>query len=187
MKCKGKEALGKTAKMIDTIKNMFKNDAVTGNGEKIKTFARDVMELKGNDTKAIETDIASKQVNIFKKILGIDLSGFKRRFESGYIRHTFNKHGAKSNDARPVTEEDFALYEDIVTNPNKISKSVTDDGKPAVVYVKKYDDKVYIVEEVREKTNGQHRLVFRNMFKNSLTHPDEAIRNPKYAGDLKFI
>jgi len=161
---------------------------VTKNAQEIKEFIDEARSLKGNETKNKVFNIAKEQVDTIKKALGIDLSRFKRVFESGYIKHAFKRHGQGSKDARPITDDDFLRYEDIVTYPDRVSKSVTDDGKPAIVSVKRYDDAVYVIEEVRATVNeNKNRLVFRTMFKSSVTNPDEAIRNIKKSDSLKFV
>jgi hypothetical protein len=193
--CKQKELLGKINDdgkglkwSAETPEGTSSSKVVTKNGQAILDFAREASALKGNDTKKIVLDIDKKQVNTIKEALGIDLSKFKRVFESGYIRHALKNHGKWSKDKKPITDDDFLRYEDIVTNPDRVSKSKTDDNKPAIVYVKRYDDAVYVVEELRATVDeNRNRLVFRTMFKNSLKTPDESIRNPKNAGELKFV
>ncbi|MDR2099676.1 MAG: hypothetical protein LBP40_02460, partial [Campylobacteraceae bacterium] len=57
----------------------------------------------------------------------------------------------------------------------------TNRGQKALTYVKKYDDKVYVVEEIRIK---RKTLAFFNMYKSSLTRPDESILSGQ---TLKFV
>jgi hypothetical protein len=47
--------------------------------------------------------------------------------------------------------------------------------------VKRYDDAIYVVEEIR---SGRKTLAFIDMYKSSLTHPDEKLLKDQ---DLKFV
>ncbi|MDR2081786.1 MAG: hypothetical protein LBP54_07890 [Campylobacteraceae bacterium] len=185
IKCFGKKALIRNKQILDNLgDNTEPKQPIpkTKNGERIREFVIKALKLQGNNKESIKIDVAPEQVTKIKNALNINLEGYSRVFESDYIKHDFKEHGLNSKDkARPITEDDFLRYEDIVTNPDRVAISFTDRGQRAITYVKKYDDKVYVVEEIRTKRKS---LAFFDMYKSSLTRPDESILNGQ---TLKFV
>ena len=62
---------------------------------------------------------------------------------------------------------------------DKIAKTKTADNLDAIMYLKKYDDNIYIVEEVRV---GKKTLVPKTMYKNKLGHNVETFGKKRWIG-----
>ncbi|MDR2099902.1 MAG: hypothetical protein LBP40_03615, partial [Campylobacteraceae bacterium] len=128
IKCFGKKSLMKSKRILDNLSDAAEPKQPipkTKNSEKIRGFVVKALKLK-DSKESINLEIAPEQVNKIKEALGINLDGYSRVFESDYIKHDFKEHGANSKDkVRPVSEDDFLLYEDIVTNPDKVAISFT--------------------------------------------------------------
>ncbi len=165
MDCHGKKGLGKQKKVLSN---------VIDSGAKIKEFVNQVKRLKGNDKKEIYVKAPDKTfISFVKDKMGFDLTGYKRKIDNYAVKHIFKKHATQKEKLRGqihITEDDFLFYDDIVTNYDKIAKShKTKIGRDAIIYMKKYEDTIYVIEEVRNK---HKELVPTTMYKTKATTPD---------------
>ena len=84
------------------------------------------------------------------------------------ITHTLNRHGIgneQRKDQLPITEADFERIPDIIKNPDEISigiERVTGGNNDTIVYKKRINGHILIVEEVRTRRG---KLAFHTMRK----------------------
>lgn len=101
-----------------------------------------------------------RTVQIIKNKTGIDVSAFTHQVDNYALRHAFKKH---SKDPSPLTEDDFRLIPDIIKNPTSVAlDNKTNKGLYAMKYIKKYQDIIYYIEEVR---TGRNTLSMTTMYK----------------------
>ncbi|MDR0665886.1 MAG: hypothetical protein LBF71_00580 [Campylobacteraceae bacterium] len=173
IKCFGKRALSKN---VEFLKNLNKDTVpsqpkpVTKNGKKIVEFFKKALDNKSVKSELQLDPVDNKNALMIKESIGLDIKGYERKITSDGVIHIENEHGVNSNDRHKITDDDIMLYEDIVTNPDKIAKSKTTQGLDAIVYQKRYNDTIYIVEEVRtgSRKNKNPSLALKTMFKNSI-------------------
>jgi phage gp29-like protein len=94
-----------------------------------------------------------------KKSTGIDISGMKHRVDADHLRHFEKAHGAgmdqhSSGAQEPLTEEDYKKIPEVTTHFDSVEKSQkkSRDGKEVILYKKRYNGHLLVMEEVRKKT-----------------------------------
>ena len=101
------------------------------------------------------------------KATGIDmLAGFRHTIDNYAIEHALKKHGNPLFEAKrgqiALTIDDFTKIPEITTPANIDSTANNERGMPIVLYKKRYNGVIYVVEEVRK---GRKQLAFVSMRK----------------------
>ena len=110
-----------------------------------------------------------------KQATEIDVSGHWVCLDNYGIEHTLEHHGKPVSEGKrgqeAVVKEDFITMLEVFLFPDEIrSTGMTNKSqKPSIQFVKKIEDKIFVVKEVRtitsQKKNKVSRLVFHTMYK----------------------
>lgn len=110
--------------------------------------------------------LKSTNINVFNHTVCMDNYG---------IIHTLEEHGNPISEAKrgqiAIVKEDFITMVDVFLNPDEIVEvGVTKHTqKPLLQFIRKIDEKIYVVQEVRtitsQKKHKVSRLVFHTMYK----------------------
>lgn len=136
----------------------------------ISSFVENAISTSDNKLKTLKlSDVTSEEAAKIKVETGLDLTGFTHEIDNYSINHVLKQHGnPKKEESRgqvAITQADFTLIPDIVKNYDSIEHAgKTNVGRDAIKYVKRYDDTVYYVEEVRDGKKG-NRLTMQTMYK----------------------
>ncbi|MDR1615320.1 MAG: hypothetical protein LBS26_07140 [Campylobacteraceae bacterium] len=178
IKCFGKKALIKSQQVLDNLGDNLEPQPLpkTKNGERIRDFFNKVINKPLNEVEPVIEigKIDDSFADIVAKNFGFNIRGFTRIITRDGFIHIRDEHMKNPNDHRPITENDMLKYEDIVTNPDKIAQTKTKQGLNAIAYLKRYDETVYIVEEVRSRAKNSKipSLAPKTMFKAKVTSED---------------
>lgn len=134
---------------VDNISDIAKADT-SGNRRTFTTI------LKG---------AGQRVADVVKKAIGLDVSSFDHTVDNYAMRHAMERH---KDSQIPLKADDFKLIPDIIKNADSIEYSDKDGG--AIVYAKKYGDRIIYLEEIRNK---RRELAMKTMYwqpaKNSTT------------------
>lgn len=124
----------------------------------------------GNKEFATYKKLGDSEAKIIEKKTGIkDIAGYQHQIDESAVRHIFKKHGNEESESKrgqvAITAEDFKRLPEI-TDP-LLADSVDrgeaqEDGTQTIIYRKKFDDTLYVVEEVR---TGRQYLALKTMWK----------------------
>ncbi len=123
----------------------------------------------GNTAFHVYRKVDDAEASKIKQATGVDVSGFEHGIDEAAIRHALNQHGnVETENARgqvAITQEDFKLIAGL-TDPAQAdsieSGEVSREGLETIVYKKRINGFIVVVEEVRE---GRNRLAFKTMWK----------------------
>jgi hypothetical protein len=142
--------------------------------EDLLSLANDVKNNPSNNARRVisfgtASDIA---IGLFKSI-GIDVTGFPHVVDNSAIRHGFKNHGdAKAEQSRgqeAITAEDFARIPEVLASPDSVMlDGETNIGRKAILYKKRFNGHLLVVEEVR---TGKGQLALTSIRKTRAT-PD---------------
>ena len=111
------------------------------------------------------TPEGADQINALFRANGVDIdvSGYHHVIDNSAVRHSINRHGEGTNNARPVTDADFERIPEVLASPDSIEYGgKTGAGRDIIVYRKEFDDgRVIYVEEARTKRD---RLAMTTMY-----------------------
>ena len=98
--------------------------------------------------------------------IGLDIHGYVHFISAFEILHALNRHGEKSNDPLPITKADFERIYDVITNYDEIVyEDNTGAGLPGILYKKRVNGYIFVVEEYRQGKGKRKRLAFKTMYK----------------------
>ncbi|PWK28241.1 hypothetical protein LV89_01022 [Arcicella aurantiaca] len=110
-----------------------------------------------------------------KEATEMDVSGHWVCLDNYGVTHALEHHGKPVSEGKrgqeAVVKEDFVKMLEVFLFPDEIhSTGVTNKSKkPSIQFVKKIEDKIFVVKEVRtitsQKKNKVSRLVFHTMYK----------------------
>ena len=119
--------------------------------------------------------VPSELAHNIKEKTDIDVSNHWVCIDNYGIIHTMEHHGNERSEAKrgqiAIGKEDFITMIEVFLYPDEIKKmGVTrHNNLPILQFVKKMDDKIFVVKEVRtttsRKENKISRLVFQTMYK----------------------
>ena len=105
-----------------------------------------------NDGQYLKLSTVSKRLTDDLKRIGLRIDGFVHALKDNNIRHINKSHGEKSNDKYKVGVDEYLLLNDIYKNYDNLYKGYdTKDGQTTIAYEKRYNNKIYVVEEVFEE------------------------------------
>lgn len=139
--------------------------------ERLFEFIRQMLDSKGEHTqKLIPAELEQNEVERLSKLIGIDLTGFKRKIDSNGIRHVFKKHGDPGNESLrgqiSVIEADFDLVEIIVREYDILIPGSSKLGNPTLRYEKSFPEfHLIYVEEVRP---GRKEIMLQTLYKRKI-------------------
>ncbi|MEA5429218.1 PBECR3 domain-containing polyvalent protein [Arcicella lustrica] len=106
---------------------------------------------------------------------GIDVSGHWVCVDNYGIIHALEHHGNPISENKrgqvAIMKEDFITMLQVFLHPDKIQASgnTNSSQKPTIQFIRKIEDKIFVVKEVRTitslKKNKLSRLVFQTMYK----------------------
>ncbi len=109
------------------------------------------------------------------EVTEIDVTGFWVCIDNFGILHTLESHGNPVSEAKrgqiAVEKDDFVKLLEVFLVPDDIVlvRPATQSQKPLLQFMKRIEDKIYVVKEVRnitsEKKKKKSRLVFHTMYK----------------------
>lgn len=154
----------------------------------IKQFVQKALNSSENKMQRIELgDVTEAQNEDYKK-MGFNFNGYKHTVDNYTIKHIIKEHGnegrGKTRGQFAVKEEDFELIPDIIRNYDSVK--LLEKRKPkeldTLQYIKEYDNKTYLFEEVR---TGRKELAIKSLKKNkrkkrtdaAVKPPDSLVRN----------
>ncbi len=111
--------------------------------------------------------LTKKDVEMLKKIIKKDLTGYKRVITVQDINHCLKEHGVESKDKNPINYTDFLLIPLITKEPDKVfesTKTSRSSKLKVVVYKKKFFNTFYYLEEVR---TGRKKVALKTLYKKS--------------------
>lgn len=113
--------------------------------------------------------VSPEQARRISLATGLDINdNYVHTIIGSAVTHTLNRHGEgneQRNDQLPVTDADFELLPDIINHADEISlgsNKTTGNLNDTIVYQKRINGHVLIVEEVRK---GRKKLAFHTMRK----------------------
>ena len=119
--------------------------------------------------------IPAELAAIILKETNIDVAGYWVCIDNYGIMHALEEHGNPISEAKrgqiALEREDFIKMLDMFLNPDEIITIGTTrhTQKSLLQFIRKIDDKIYVVKEVRsvtsKKKNKLSRLVFYTMYK----------------------
>jgi DNA polymerase III sliding clamp (beta) subunit (PCNA family) len=131
--------------------------------------------------------VDAKQAETIEDATGINVEGFERSLDTYAIRHILKNHGnAKIEEARgqvAITKEDFDKIPNVMNNPDRVANVGISkiNQKPLIVYLKRVNGVILVVEEVLEsKKKHTRRLPITSMRKYKVGNnkmPDELMQN----------
>ncbi len=105
----------------------------------------------GNGKKYVQIEtIESSEAEKLPKPKAISLEGFRRMIDNFSIRHIEGRHGIRSNDPTPVTEDDIRSLSEILKAPGASGLAgLTDTGRDGILHVRYRNGWYFILEEAR--------------------------------------
>ncbi len=107
--------------------------------------------------------------------IGIDIQEHWICIDNFGIIHTLEQHGNPISEARrgqiAVEKEDFERFIEVLLNPDEIIAvgKTKRTNLPLIQFVKKIDDKIFVIKEIRTVTSTRKkklsRIVFHTMYK----------------------
>ena len=149
-------------------------------GELIKNKIYDLYDECVNSTEPFhrKLDLFIVPEKLAQRILNeinMDVSGHWVCVDNYGIIHTLEHHGNPISENRrgqvAIMKEDFITMLQVFLYPDEIQASGKSNSsqKPTIQFIRKIEDKIYVVKEVRTitslKKNKLSRLVFQTMFK----------------------
>lgn len=109
---------------------------------------------------------SNETVLFISENFNIDTKDWLHSIGESDLRHILKQHGndekEQKRNQRAVTKQDFLNLKEIVSNPDRIELGeVNSQGMQSVIYVKKFDDEIFCVQEIR---NGRKKLVVKTMW-----------------------
>ena len=149
------------------------NEVSDVRGSDSKTISGEIGDLYSHSLRDRKTNkvvkyakVAPDVAELIKDATGLDVEGYDHTIDSFAIRHINSQHGdSKTEENRgqvAVTEEDIKRIPEIIANPDNIERGVTNQGKDAIVYSKRFNGTICYVEEVRA---GRRNLAAETMYK----------------------
>jgi hypothetical protein len=87
-----------------------------------------------------------------KNETGLDIAGRQHVIASDYLQHIERRHGPLSGDRTPLTEDDYQLLPELISNPDQVTMSPKLHlGMPVIEYRKQIGDLYIAAEFVRPK------------------------------------
>jgi len=89
-----------------------------------------------------------------KKLIGIDVIGYRHEINSNDLRHSLKAHGNKEKEARrnppqiAITVNDLKMIPKIIQDYDDILKGSTEGGRKSIIYKKKVNGFIYYAEVV---------------------------------------
>lgn len=110
-------------------------------------------------TAEVTPEVASK----VRDATGLDVTGFAHYIETSSILKTFKDHGNEKDAYLSIQESDFEILPQVLRAPDEVlDAGATDQGLPAVMFKKRFNGRIIVVEEVRA---GKKRLALKTMYK----------------------
>ena len=129
-------------------------------------FDRALSGKHGENIKAEDeyAKLSDAEADRIQTSTGLDVRGWIHFISADEIRHAWNRHGPDSYDPIPLTKADFELIHDVIVHADRITyPGLTDTGLPAILYEKRVNGHLVVVEEKRGKKGK--RLAFKTMYK----------------------
>lgn len=121
---------------------------LSANVDEIKTYVTNAFKKNNRNSYLKVSDVSNKLSERLLSV-GIDVRGYAHVLSDNDIRHIENSHGSMSNDKYQVNADDYGRITDITENYDSLYQGYdTKMGNKTVVYEKRYDNKVFYVEEV---------------------------------------
>jgi SPP1 gp7 family putative phage head morphogenesis protein len=102
----------------------------------------------------VRWDVTAEQAARIRQETGLDVAGYKHQIESDAVRHILREHP-------DMTKEDFSLIPEIVSAPDRITRTATKQGLDAITYEKNIGGVLRYVEEVR---TGREELALKTFY-----------------------
>lgn len=142
------ETTGGTKSVYDVNKVKLMPDATNND---IADFVINGVSNKNQGQYLKLREVSSRLSDDLKKI-GLNINGFVHALKDNNIRHIDKSHGSKSNDKYKVGINEYLLLSDIYENYDNLYKGYnTKEGRTSIAYEKRYENKIYVVEEVFEE------------------------------------
>ncbi len=134
--------------------------------EEMRPIVEDLHEtaLRGEVKKEFLGITGPEEAARVKAQTGEDILLHRRTLDSRDIEHAIERHNkqAMAIGEKPITLEDIARYEEIVSNPDVIRKGI---HPGSIIYEKRYPDGTLYITEQQLKNN---KIEFRSMYKNEV-------------------
>jgi len=103
------------------------------------------------------------EIKTIAELYNIDVSGFIHTVDNYAVRHALNRH---SKDTLPISKDDLPLIPFITLYPDSISKGKDKNtNSKRVVYKKKFNNSIHVIEYVLEIRTGKKNLAMVTMYK----------------------
>ena len=127
---------------------------------KVATIKEVINALNGENKYVIIAEVDDNVHKLAKKLVGVDIGGYRHIIDSSSIKHVLNRH---SRDPIPLEPKHFWLIQDIIKNADSILFAGRNRKNLKVIkYIKNYNDtQIAYLEEIR---NGRHQLAMDTMY-----------------------
>ncbi len=149
----------------------------------------------GNRMRYLMHDVTFKESQDIKKVVGKDTSGYKHSIKGSTVVHINKRHGANGQQDQSMADiNDIGRIEYVLKNYDNINLATDNKGKPKkskwsknkdgsyaemVIYEKKIDGTMYVVEAVPDTKTKLLQIVSAYIKKRSNSGPEHAASSPQ--------